>query len=172
MASDCISRKRCFAFHDGICIRKRPILGRLDISNLKVSCRLHSQPSNVQKIASRSKGGKKMKVPSIAERPLYITMRIFCITCLSICRLWWSTPWYKAYIVTAVKKYIESSWYRDRLEIGFRKRQVIEMLFNHDIKYFEWKISRRERLGIFLAPYSYIHRAKLAVREAGLTDYF
>jgi len=113
-----------------------------------------------------------MRLPATLEQPVRILLRTFYVICLSFCRLWWHTPWYKAYIVTAVKKYIESSWYRDRLEIGLRKRQVVDMFFNHDIRYFQWKTTRREKLGMFIAPYSYIQRAKLAVREAGLTDYF
>jgi hypothetical protein len=81
------------------------------------------------------------------------------------------TPWGKAYICTALKRYLESDWFKERSKI-FVKRQAFEMYFDsNESWFFKRAITRREKLGMTFAPFNYIKAAKEMVREKGLMDY-
>lgn len=82
----------------------------------------------------------------------------------------WS-PWGRAYVCTAFRKYLESDWFKERSQI-FVKRQAFEKYFEGDESWvFKRAITRREKFGIMLSPYTYIKRAQDVVYEKGLIDY-
>lgn len=81
------------------------------------------------------------------------------------------TPWGKAYICTAFKRYLESDWFKERTRL-FVKRRALEMYFEHNESwFFKRKITRKEKLGIALAPFNYIKQAQRIASEKGVVDY-
>ena len=98
---------------------------------------------------------------------------LWCLDCVKVgCYMLFAwSPWGRAYICTALKGYLESDWFKERSGL-FVKRRALEMYFDHgESWFFKRKITRREKLGIMLAPFSYIKRAQKAVDENGLMDY-
>lgn len=81
------------------------------------------------------------------------------------------TPWGGALIVYTLQKYIESDWYKKRSEI-FTRRQVLDMYYDNDEWwFFKRRLTRKEKWGIFIQPFTYIKSAQKVVHASGLEDY-
>lgn len=111
-----------------------------------------------------------MKLLQVVAEKLWQLTVVYPI--VLVCMMWINTPWYAAYVTLALSKFLESNWYRDKLNAGLYKKHILERFFIDDIWYFKRQISWKEKIGIFFIPFSYINNSKKIVREKNLLDYF
>lgn len=80
-------------------------------------------------------------------------------------------PWGQGYVLLAFTKYIESNWYKERSKI-FPKNRVLAMYFENDESWvFKRRITLKEKLHIFLCPFSCVNNCKKVLTENDLAGY-
>lgn len=79
------------------------------------------------------------------------------------------TPWRQAKVLLAFKKYVESSWFTDRLSV-MGKEYAVEQFFKHDYWFFMRQITKEEKLGILISPYTYIKEGRKATLFVNLIN--
>ena len=104
-------------------------------------------------------------------KALYCCLRTYDWCKVYMLLVFYWSPWGRAYIVTAFKKYLESDWYSERSSV-FVKRRAFEMYFENDESwFFKRQISTKERVCMSFVPFTYIRRAQKTVYEKGLIEY-
>ncbi len=72
------------------------------------------------------------------------------------------SPWAKAKILLAFYKYTQTCVFKERVQV-VGKEYAKEIFINGSVerKFFMEKFSRKEKLGIFFGPYTYISKYEL-----------